>query len=75
MGGGVRIHFGCLASRCSVLGSRRVPVLIIGIVIESPTGGVTTYMLFIIQPSAFVISAFGTKILFSVFFFLGHSHP
>ena len=47
-GGGVRIHFGCLASRCSVLGSRRVPVLIIGIVIESPTGGVTTYM-FIIQ--------------------------
>ena len=26
-------------------------------------------------PSAFVISAFGTKILFSVFFFLGHSHP
>ena len=49
MGRGVRIHFGCLASRCSVLGSRRVPVLIIGIVIESPTGGVTTYMLFIIQ--------------------------
>ena len=26
-------------------------------------------------PLAFVISAFGTKILFSVFFFLGHSHP